>query len=224
MQKADVNWDKCKTRLAQYDENAAFDVPTQFDLVRRAPGPVIFIQNVQAKLRARLEAMLRRKAIVYVIALRTADELWAVCETARQAYDDGEPRIPQRELIAYLIVRKLERQDKWGGTSLNKAFLWSENLPKGGFPKDIGNREIFDVAAELDRYGIVTSKVSNGHKKFALGPKRVVQPILDTKSFASVPAIHPFFQRGACLVTARLLDYNDDVPIPGLVSGQSDGA
>jgi hypothetical protein len=209
---ADANWDHCAIRRAEYDEQAAFDVPTQCDLIRRSPGPVILIQNVQARLRDRLANMLDRQTVVYTLNVVVAEDLWLLCETARLAYEDGEPRIHLRELIGYLIVRKLERQGKWGGTSLNKAFLWSENLPKGGFPKDIlDKRDIFNVATELERFGVLTSKTSNGQKKYALGSKQIVQPILDTKSFVSCPQLYPFFRRDARLVTARQLDYDDEV-------------
>lgn len=209
--RADPQWDNCVIRTAPYDHQASFDVPTQVDHVRRAIGPVILVQNVQARVRERFERMIPRGARLYCLPVTCSEDLWQALETARQEYDDGEPRIPLRELIAYLIVRKLERQDKWGGTSLNKAFLWSENLPKGGFPKDlVDKRAVFDVARELERFSVLATKVSNGQKKYALGAKPLVQPILDSRSFANVPGARAFFEREPTRVTIRLLEYNDE--------------
>jgi hypothetical protein len=205
-----ADWDDCQIRRAEYTEQAGFDVPTQVDIVRRAPGPVILIQNVQARIRQRFESFLRGRVVVYCFSIYGAEDLWQAMEVARKEYEDGEPRIPLREIIAYLILRKLERQGKWGGTSLNKAFLWSEDLPKGGFPKDlVERRAVFDVASELERHGILQTKKSSGQKKYALGPKAVVQPILDAKAFENRPKLREFFERDGIRQPSRLLNYND---------------
>lgn len=206
----DEKWEGCVFRRAVYDEQARFNVPTQVDLVRRSPGPVILVQKVQGATREQFERILQRRVSTYCITPTCAEDIWQACETARQAYEDGEPRVPLREVIAFLILRKLERQGKWGGESLNKSFLWSENLPKGGFPKDlVCPSEVLDVAEQLARLGILNVKKSQGQRKYALGPKSVVQPILDAKSFEIQPCIRKFFERNPKRVMASLLDYNE---------------
>ena len=144
---ADANWDGCTRRRVAYDSQAGFNLGTEVNNVRHSPGPAIFIQKVQARLLDRFREIVRREISVYVIAPTCSTDILNTCEEARLAYEGGEPRIPSRELIAYLILAKLSRHDMWGGTSLNKNFLWASDLPKGGFPKGIVNaRDITSVA------------------------------------------------------------------------------
>jgi len=134
------------------------------------------------------------------------------CEEARRGYEDGEPRIPLFELIAYLIISKLAKQDKWGGTALNKNFLWAEDLPNGGFPKGIcAKRDILQVADSLFNAGLLVRKTSLGKLKYALGDKGIIQPVLDSADFRNVArAVQKIFDRSPRQVPARLLKYNDN--------------
>ena len=94
--------------------------------------------------------------------------------------------------------------------SANKSFLWSDDLPKGGFPKDLVEpRRVLEMANELERVGLLQSKTSCGCRKFGLGDPSVVKPILVAKSFESIPALKKIFERDKLRVTVRLLDYND---------------
>lgn len=206
----DSRWDGCAFRRVEYDLQASFDVPTQSDIIRRNSGPVILIQNVQSSVRNRLESILAREVSIYSVHAVCTEDIWQACETARQAYEDGEPRIPLHEAIAFLILKKLERMDKWGGKSANKAFLWSDNLPKGGFPKDLVEaRDVLNVADVLHTRGILDKKMSQGQIKYALARKEVVQPILDSKSFASRPDMREYFERDLRRVPVRVLNYKD---------------
>jgi hypothetical protein len=209
----DAKWDGCKIRRSEYDSQGSFIVATEGDLIRRNPGPVVVIQKIQAKLREKLVAMLPRDICVYHVPVTCAEDFWQAIETARAAYEDGEPKIPLREAIAYLILKKLERHDYWGGGSANKAFLWTANLPKGGFPHDIVDQQmVLAVAIELERVGLLQSKNSCGQRKIALGQKSVVQPILDQKSFrVLLPDVHrklvKFFEGDNQRVSIRVLDF-----------------
>lgn len=206
--KADPSWDGCVIKPLEYDDQAGFYVPTVVGLVKRRPGPVILIQKVRRSLRERLEAILRRSARVLCVPVSNTDDLWMVFQEARQSYEDGEPRISRREVVAYLIVRKLAALHKWGGKSSNKAFLWSEDLPKGSFPKDIAtDREIIDIANMLAREGVLVTKQSQGKPKYGLADKSVVQPILDTRSFASCRRLKKFFEKDPIRVSSRRLDF-----------------
>lgn len=210
---ADANWDGCLWQRTSYNEQAGFDVGTAVDQVRRSPGPVIFIQKVQAGLLARFRGAVQREVAVYSISPNCSMDLRLACEEARQGYEDGEPRIPLFELIAYLIISKLAKKDKWGGTALNKNFLWAEDLPKGGFPKGIcTNREVLQVADSLFNAGLLTRKKSQGQLKYALGEKKTIQPILDSTDFSTAAprSVHKIFDRSPRQVSARFLKYNDD--------------
>ena len=209
----EADWDRCVVRTASYYERASIHVPTQTDLIRRNLGPVILIQNVQGLVRDRMELLLSRETCIYCIEASCAEDIYAACDTARLQYEDGEPRIPVREALAFLIVRKLAMMDRWGGTSVNKNFLWAEDLPKGGFPKDLlERREILDIAEALVKFGVLTYKTSSGQRKYALERREIIQPILDQKSFISHPRhrdLRGYFERKADRVTVRVLDYNE---------------
>ncbi len=157
---------------------------------------MIFIQKVRLGLYTRFRDILRREVSVYTIEPTCPGDIRAVCEEARVAYEDGQPRIPSRELIAYLILAKLARQDKWGGTALNKNFLWAFLLPKGGFPKGIASdRDVHEVADALYNTGLLVRKMSEGQTKYALADKAIIQPILDNKHFQNIPNLRKFFDR-----------------------------
>ena len=153
--RSDANWGGSELHRIPYDLQAGFNVGTEVDRVRRNPGPAIFIQKVQARLFNHFRDILSRTISIYSIDPATSDDIYAACEEARKAYDDGEPRIPLRELVAYLIIAKLARHDMWGGTALNKNFLWAHDLPKGGFPKDVcTDRDIMEAADALFNVGV----------------------------------------------------------------------
>ena len=147
--RSEAAWRMCQLSRVAYTDQGSFHVGTEVDRVRRMPGPVIFLQNVQRAPFERFRGILGREFAVYTILPSSSADILEACEEARRGYEDGEPRIPIRELIAYLIVAKLARMDKWGGTATNKAFLWASDLPKGGFPKDIVDSERLPSASGL---------------------------------------------------------------------------
>ncbi|MEX2287963.1 MAG: hypothetical protein WD648_12790 [Planctomycetaceae bacterium] len=209
----DANWDGCQFFREHYNLQAGFDVPTAVGNVRRNPGPVIFVQKVQTRPFNRFRDIVRRDVSVYRIFPSSAEDILAACEQARLAYEDGEPRIPLRELIAYLIIAKLARMDMWGGSALNKNFLWAHDLPHGGFPKDVvDNRSVMEVADHLcnTSVGVLNRKPSENEMKYALGPKSIIDPILELRHFESIPELRKYFERSKTYVSARLLNYNTD--------------
>jgi len=207
----DPTWDGCVLRRVPFDAQARFNVPTEKDIVLKSKCPAIFIQKVQASLLANFRGFVQRKAVVYSISPTCPNDILEACETARLEYEEGHPRIPIRELIAFLIIRKLERQDMWGGESVYKNFLWAELLPKGGFPKDVvSKRDVFEVADVLVNAKILQIKTSEGRPKYALGHRPTVLAILKDKAFENMPkSVRNYFDRSRKHVPARLLDYND---------------
>jgi|GEM_PF-3537225 len=207
---SDANWDGCEFHRTIYNSQASFEFSTAFEKINKNLGPVILIQKVRRIDYTRLHGAVSRKASVFQISCSCEEDILQVCEDAREAYERGEPLVPNRELVAYLIIRKLIKQDKWGGTSLNKSFLWSDDLPKGGFPKDYcDKRLIMDTAEALRQNGILTTKESENQRKYALASKEIIEPILDSKSFTSQPSMEKFFRKSKALVPATLLDYNE---------------
>lgn len=201
-----VEWNGCKFVREVYRDDASFNVPTVYGKIKAEPGPVILIQKVQFKCRDGLQKMVERIAQVTVAEVWNVENLWAIMEAAHLGYMEGHPLIPVRELLAYRIVRKLAAQDKWGGEAKNKAFLWEEDLPNGGFPAEFSEkREILNVANRLASVGILTTKTSQGKTKYALGEKSIVQPILDAQSFTGFLELRKFFERDTRRVSSRSL-------------------
>ncbi|MEQ1814503.1 MAG: hypothetical protein ABL860_08660 [Candidatus Nitrotoga sp.] len=208
--RGDASWSSCQFHTHVFDDQGNFDVPTWHDVVNRNLGPVIVIQKVQMRTFDRFKTMIQRRASVFPINPISDTDIWHACEAARLAYDHGEPYIALRELTAYLIVRKLDRMGKSGGTALNKNFLWKDDIPKGGFPKPpCDDRTIFDVVDALFNVGVVVRKESMGEWKYALGDRSVIDQILQAKSFEHVPKLKKFFERSKTPVSAKLLDFND---------------
>lgn len=74
-----------------------------------------------------------------------------------------------------------------GGEAKNKAFLWADDLPNGGFPAEFTNRrEILDFVHTSVSVEILTTKKSQGEVKYSSGSKSDVQPILDNR-FVDMP-------------------------------------
>ncbi|MEX2188456.1 MAG: hypothetical protein WD875_16730 [Pirellulales bacterium] len=209
----EVTWDGCDFHRLEFNDQAGFDVPTAVEMVTKYPGPVIVIQKVQMPLLSRFQQKVSRKVSVYAILASSEEDIWKACEAAFKGFNDGEPRISARELIAYLILRKLERRGHWGGESLNKNYLGIDDLPNGGFPKECANsKEILEVADVLCNAGLIRRKLGDGIQKYALAEKALVQPILDSKTFESCgswPKLQKYFARGTSLVPAALLGYNE---------------
>jgi hypothetical protein len=208
--RTDANWDGCELHRTECTLEARFNVPTLCESVSRALGPVVVIQKVQAGLLDQFKKKMCRRASVYAISPQGPEDIWQACEVARMGFEDGEPRISQREVIAYLIVRKLERQKMWGGVALNKNFLWQDDLPKGGFPKDLCDaREILEVADVLATADILSRKTSQGEMKYALGTHEVVWQILSAKAFEGHLKLQNYFNKSRKYVPSSLLDYEE---------------
>ena len=115
----------------------------------------------------------------------------------------------QRELIAFLIVAKLRRQNKWGGGAKFKDYLWMDLLPKGGFPKEISKRDIRQVADALCSVGVLKNKVSEGQLKIALGDKAIIEEIIEERQLIHLEVLEKFFRKDKKLVPTSLLNFND---------------
>jgi hypothetical protein len=117
---ADAHWDHWNRLRIPYDLQAGFNFGTEVDRVRKAPGPAIFIQKVRVQLLTRFRATLGKLISIYPIAAGSAEDIYKVCEQARLAYEVGEPLVPLREILGYLIIVKLAKRGAWGGTALYK--------------------------------------------------------------------------------------------------------
>lgn len=209
LMQANAMWDGCEVISVRLDNQLGLNVSTEVRRIKHRPGPAVFVHKVQRRLYQSLSQKLQRVVKVYSIeAAVSAADILAKCEQARVEYEGGEPRISKRELVAYLIIAKLGRGDYWAGDAKNKAYLKASDLPNGGFPKDVSKGEVSDAVDVLFNAGLVKKKSSGGKPKFGLAEKAVVQPILETRSFAGNQSMEKWFQRGRETVPARDLGKN----------------
>lgn len=206
-----AKWDGCKVRCVAYDNQASFNVASESALVRQHAGPVIFLQKVQSRLYEKFLAIVKREVSVYIVSPGSAEDILCTIEQAAVDHAHGEPSIQLRELVAYLIIAKLARYDKWGGTATNKAFMWIGDIPNGGFPKDVcDTRTIYDVVDHLFNMGLLTRKKSGNEMKYALGDKELIQPILDKRIFDERLNLDRYFNKSERAVSSQYLWYRDD--------------
>lgn len=205
----DVRWDQSEVIMVDLNDQLGFDIVNEIRRLKTRPGPVIFASKVQQTALEKLAEKVHRDVCIYhAEGARNGQDIFDRCSEALESHLGGEPKITERELIAYLVVAKLARRDCWAGTAKNKAFLWSDDLPSGGFPKDISSRDILDVADALKNAGILKSKRSQGKTKYGLGDKATVERILSEKDFAGHHSMQKYFRRGNRTVSARDLTKN----------------
>tara|TARA_R110002111_G_scaffold177181_2_gene243222 strand:- start:6224 stop:6952 length:729 start_codon:yes stop_codon:yes gene_type:complete len=201
------NWDNCDVITIPLDDQLGFDVANEVRRIKEKPGPIIFIYKYQRKLYTKLSDKLCRVVNVYSIEKPTCEaNILEMCNQAADAHRAGEPRIPKRELIAFCIIAKLARGDYWAGESMNKAFLYKEDLPKGGFPSFISKSDVFNAADALFNAELLKRKSSNGKLKYGLSNKSTIQPIIDNRSFSGNRKMIKWFQKGSETVPARELE------------------
>ena len=201
-------FDSCEVERIPLNDQLGFDLSNETRRIMENPMPAIFVGKVQKQLFSFLIARTQRKAMLYTLISPTdsADVLSAVEEACKE-FDGGEPKIFKRELVAYLVVAKLDRGKFWAGTAKNKEFLWADDIPNGGFPREVTKGEVKDAVDILHRCGVLEKKA--GKPKYGLGEKGLVQQILDSKSFASVDdRITNWLQRKPARVSAKLLERN----------------
>ncbi len=206
---ADAKWDGCEVIPVRLDEQLGFNVANEVRRLKNNPGPVVFVHKVQRGRYRSFAKKLQRDVNVYSAEMATsASDVFDKCEEALAVYEGGEPRISKRELVAYLIIAKLARGGHWAGGAKYKAYLWADDLPKGGFPKSASKGEVLDAADVLFNAGLVRKKVSGGKRKYGLAEKTVIQPILDNRSFEGNQKMEKWFQRCKDTVPSRDLNNN----------------
>lgn len=90
----------------------------------------------------------------------------------REALDEIDRPVEEPPLgfrIAKKIVRKLKRQNRWGGPH---SFLWWDRLPDGGFDGAQERPFVHDTAEVLVKYGMLVTKTKKGDTKVALNGDR----------------------------------------------------
>jgi hypothetical protein len=149
-----------------------FDAKDVHSLVARDMGPVVIVGSIkESSIAALRERLMMSRVIMPCAQPAQSTDLYECFRGTCDAHVTGDPQLTARLVTALLIVRKLESRKHWGGTSLNKNFLWMYNLPKGGFPKEL-QPLVAEVANQLLIKGLLTSKRSRRHTKVALNPDR----------------------------------------------------
>lgn len=151
-------------RQGTYDGQNNFAATALFVRAKNKAGPIILLHPVQAKPLRILREKLGNNVVILDRTVAGPEDIWAAISDAVALTEQGEPMLPRRLVIAVLIVRKLLRQDKWGGTH---NYLWARDLPKGGFPA-IMTDSVLSVANDLRHHGVLTAKSKNGSNKYAL--------------------------------------------------------
>lgn len=156
-----------------------------FVRVLNKPGPVILLENVQAKALGDLGEKLRTHAVVIVRAIADSTELWDVLVEARRRHEAGEPLLSRKLIVAVLLVRKLRKLNRWGGNA--KGYLWHYDLAKGRGVDDRFADIVHEVTNDLLLHGILINKTSQGQQKYALNPRRKpeVHAIADSGTFVN---------------------------------------
>ncbi len=138
-----------------------------------------------------------------------SDGLFSALDQACNLFHAGEPTLPRRHVVALLVLAKLVKEQKWGGK--NKNYMWASDLAKGRGVDEIYDGDAQDVAAELERFGLLQKKRSQGRQKFAGNPRSLKAIASALEELAFEGDLQAIFDRDDRLVSARELDGLKDV-------------
>jgi hypothetical protein len=190
--RGESSWDKWDLLPFPYNTRNSFDIQPLFVRVLNKPGPVVLLKKVHANKespRAKAVNDLRVKlwahSIVILREVGNSTDLWKSVEEARRLHEAGEPLLPRKFVVAVLIVRKLRKQNKWGGK--DKGYLWHYDLARGRGVDDRFADIVHEVANDLCLQEILINKTSQGERKYALNPDRKaeVHAIADDGTFTN---------------------------------------
>jgi len=195
-----------RVQLLHADESNGFNFLDVFSIVAERIGPVLILGKLKSSSIAGLQSKLDRRCTVVVRRdVDDSTDIYDALTTLMNSHAAGDPQLPIRLVAAVQIIRKLKRHGYWGGESLNKNFLWGEDLPKGGMSRAV-QPICREVAAELVQKGLLKSKPSKNRVKFALNGDRVAD--LDALLRLEIPdrALEKYLNGGGQTLSARELD------------------
>lgn len=193
-----ADWDSCKVIPVCLNSQLGFDIANEVRRIKSQKGPVIFIHKCQRQLFERLKQKLQREVCFYWLETpKGAGCVMDSCQEALDEFNGGEPRIYKRELVAYLVLAKLERGDYRAGKAKNKGFLKIDDIPKGGFPSYVSKSDVLNAVDALFNAGFLRRKTGDGNWKYGLADMKIVQPVLNEKTLANAgKKIGKWIQKG----------------------------
>ena len=128
----------------------------------------------------------------------------SLLEDGRDKHLSGEPMLPQKLVVALLLIAKLEKHQMWGGG--NKGYMWASDLAKGrGLDERFAGR-VSDVILDLGLQDFLIRKISQRRPKYGLNPEKRPE-ILDALRSRVFPTdIQKRFIADELLESARALD------------------
>lgn len=179
----DPSWAEWDLLAYPYNNQNSFDIQPMFVRVLNKPGPVILLENVQAKALGDLREKLRTHVVVILRTVTDSTDLWDVVAEARRRHEKGEPILPRKLVVAVLIVRKLRKLSRWAGNA--KGYLWHFDLAKGRGVDERFADVVHEVTNDLLLHEVLVNKTSQGQQKYALNPNRKpeVHAIADNGTF-----------------------------------------
>lgn len=198
-----------KTHIFNYDQTCSFNINDLCSAVVSAPGPVLLLHPVKnadhLNFRARLGG---RQNIVMKEAFDTEAIRAAVAEV-KQAHDNGDPHISRDQVVALLIMRKLDQERMWMGHN-KKGCMWADDIPNGRGVDEKFKSRVAPVLNILLQAGLLDTKRSKGKNKYALHPDRreLIMGILETRQFPK--ELEDTFARCRETVSCRELDLLDE--------------
>ncbi len=164
----DDDWRDWDLVSIPYSESNSFHVGELYGRVCSRNGPVVLLEKVQRKPLDELRQKCQRKTPIVVAEAYDAVTIYGSIADARKRFENWEPVMPLRLVLAVLIVRKLNKSNFWGGN--DKSYLWGDDLPKGGMPSGVSPAQIYEVANALLLKNVLQVKPSGRQKKYALNP------------------------------------------------------
>ena len=208
---AEIDHGGWEFRTFEYSRQNGFTVNDVYSQVMERKGPILLCRPHQQGDYALLRDRISGRYEVRSTEVFDSADLIDPIERIVQAHENGEPTLPRKLACAILLIYKLHKGDWWGGESKNKSFMWVADLAKGrGVDKSF-----VDIAPEvsntLSQKGYLTTKPSQGKKKYALNIKRKedIEKILRDRDFPKDCLARRSFLKDKSYVSTRTLDVLD---------------
>lgn len=221
----DESWKDWDFKILVCNDNKDFEVKDFYSVIMRNPGPVIVLGRPVAKKVRQLQTRLYAKSSVFVSSEYDSDTFWSLIESAKEAFESGQPWIPRKYAAGLLIIKKLYAHKYWGGR--DKNYIWRDDLPKGRgidytvIPKEV----IFEALSNLIDKGYVSTKrgrrSQNGNKYCLNMAKRPeIEKILADESFQSDTSLERVLLRDTNRVNRDVLSWDSPKIVPSYTCGE----
>lgn len=170
-------------RVRKYAADCSLNAQDFCSTVLQEPGPVLLLEPIQSISRQEVVRRLGGRVPVAAVLVTCIGELEAAVTQAIKDFEAGEPRIALDVAVALLLMQKLNRNNMWAGNA--KGYMWAADIPKGrGLDQKYAPR-LSVVMNALLQGGMLTFKVSQGRRKYALNPemRANIHEILRTRKF-----------------------------------------